>query len=158
MRHKTDREKPSIHIYYHRNITDLSAFQEILWGIEEEGIPYDLQAKDHHDVQQLAYDACEASPLGVGFGIDDKTVVLHYVKLKKDRPLYQMGMDAAFGLMRILGVNGARLVKGIPFKDLEEEEDDGEMKAHQDIFHDPKLLEETVRAVVESVMARMKAR
>lgn len=153
-------EKPSIHIYYDKELVDISRFHEVLWGIEEEEVPYRIQEKEHVDAQQMAYEACEASKLGVGVGIDHENIVLHYVKLKKKEPLYKISTESSRELMRVLGVNGARLVKGIPFKDLQDNELDNELESDLNDYNDlyQNQFEEIVKEVVERVIARMKLR
>ncbi|TCO77962.1 glycerol dehydratase reactivase beta/small subunit family protein [Marinisporobacter balticus] len=147
---KDQQQKPSIHIYYNKNLIPIEKFKEIMWGIEEEGIPYSIHAKEARKAQALAYEACEESVLGVGIGIDGEDIVLHYIKLKKDEPLYQISTSADRLLMRILGGNGARLVKSIAFKTLEDYEVEKEIDVRE------KSLEEEVRIIVERVIARMK--
>ena len=145
-----DKKKPSIHIYYNKNLNNRSRLKEILWGIEEEEIPYRIQEKEGTDATKLAYEACEKSVLGVGIGIDWENIVLHYVKLKKDKPLYEVSTNSSALFTRILGANAARLVKRIPFKTLK---DHGSEK---NAYASEKDLEEEVKDIVERVIARIK--
>src|SRR5690606_25492786 len=48
-------------------------------------------------------------------------IVLHYSKLEKEEPLFQIDLKNNYQ-QGILGANAARLVKGIPFKSFEERE------------------------------------
>ncbi|MCT4618054.1 MAG: glycerol dehydratase reactivase beta/small subunit family protein [Marinisporobacter sp.] len=145
-----NKQKPSVHVYYNESLSDIKDFNEIFWGIEEEGIPYNIQQKEDKDAIKLAYRACEESSLGVGIGIDKKSIVIHYIKLKKDKPLYEISTSSDHFLMRTLGVNAARLVKRIPFKNLEDHEFEDEP------YSSKEKLEEEIRAIVERVIARMK--
>ena len=45
-----DLDTPSIYVY-HSADTDIDEFKEVLWGIEEEGIPY--------IVKQMKFNNCE---------------------------------------------------------------------------------------------------
>ena len=62
----------------------------VLLGIEEEGIPYDVQA-EHCSVPylELARNASLDSRLGVGVGISKEGVVLQHEKLDKAAPLFK---------------------------------------------------------------------
>lgn len=150
MKFSYNQQKPSIHIYYSKSLTNISNFKEIFFGIEEEGIPCDIQRKEYSDAVKLAYAACEQSAVGVGIGIDCESIAIHYIKLKKDKPLYEISTSSNPLLMRTLGVNAARLVKRIPFKDLEDH------WVEDDICLNKEKLEEEIRSIVERVIARMK--
>ncbi|CAC0107108.1 hypothetical protein ST616_02431 [Salmonella enterica subsp. enterica serovar Typhisuis] len=73
-----------------------SLWHEVLLGIEEEGIPFLLQRHPAGDVVDSAWQAARSSPLLVGIACDRHTLVVHYKNLPAS----------------------ARLVKGIPFRDL----------------------------------------
>ncbi|QZY54140.1 glycerol dehydratase reactivase beta/small subunit family protein [Crassaminicella profunda] len=150
MRLSYNQQKPSIHIYYNESLNNISDFKEIFWGIEEEGIPYEIQLKEHRDAVQLAYAACEQSVLGVGIGVDCESIIIHYIKLKKDKPLYEISTSSNDFLMRTLGVNAARLVKRIPFKNIEDHE------VEDNICLSKENLEEEIRTIVKRIIARMK--
>lgn len=150
MRLSNNPVKPSIHVYYNKSLVDFSKFEDILWGIEEEGVPYKIQEKNDREAQLLAYDASETSELGVGIGVDCESIVLHYIKLKKNKPLHKISADSSQGLLRVLGGNGARLVKRMPFKNLE----DRELEDRD--FSSRKQIEKEIRFIVEQVIARMK--
>ncbi|WP_026895440.1 glycerol dehydratase reactivase beta/small subunit family protein [Clostridiisalibacter paucivorans] len=115
--------KPTINIYYSNSIKDDSSYTPLIWGIEEEGLPYQCASKDLNNAIELAYNAAESSRLSVGIGIDNTgDVVLHYQKLDKDKPLFKINIDEGSDYLRKLGANGARLIKGIPFKSFEDED------------------------------------
>ena len=80
--------RPSIKVFYDCDHLSLADFSGVLLGIEEEGIPYDLQAEHCADVLELAHNASLESRLGVGVGISKEGVVLQYEKLDKAAPLF----------------------------------------------------------------------
>lgn len=80
--------RPSIKVFYDCDHLSLADFSGVLLGIEEEGIPYDLQAEHCADVLELAHNASLDSRLGVGVGISKEGVVLQYEKLDKAAPLF----------------------------------------------------------------------
>ncbi len=109
--------KPEIKVYYQKNKVPKDTVVNVLLGIEEEGLPFSLEEKTG-TAKELAYKAAEASHLGVGLGISDD-IALQYIKLKEDEPLFLIpaGDDELF--QRNIGANAARLVKRMPFKDVE---------------------------------------
>ena len=89
----------------------------VLWGLEEEGIPFELQPAAEQAAVSLAKRAADASALGVGVGIHDgeQTVVLHHRDLPAERPLFSLSAAQLQALpLRVLGMNAARLAKGQP--------------------------------------------
>jgi hypothetical protein len=89
----------------------------ILWGLEEEGIPAEPRDVAGGSAKTLAKEAAGGSPLNVGIGINgtEGEVVLHHRDLPGDAPLFSFGaMDLNPTILRILGMNAARLVKGEP--------------------------------------------
>lgn len=119
-------EKPSIKIHYTKD-SNAEWMEEICLGIEEEGLPYEMILTDTNDVLQIAYEACEASKLGVGIGLGKSEVVMQVDKLKKEKPLFLRTIQTAGQLVtqegeevsiRQIGSNAARFVKGIPLKPL----------------------------------------
>ncbi len=116
-------EKPSIYIY-HSPEKQLNEFKQILFGMEEEGLPYKVLGRGGNKALDLAHPASLDSPLGVGIGIGQLgDVALHFVKLNKDEPLFEVNLNQGPVILRALGANAARLVKGIPFKELMETND-----------------------------------
>jgi hypothetical protein len=112
--------KPTIKIYYDSRIGDITFFHELLLGIEEEGIPYEIKGMDGESSMVYSFKAAEESRLDVGLGIGhDGYVTLHHVKLKRDRPLFRINANIQHTSLRLLGSNAARLVKGVPFKDMD---------------------------------------
>lgn len=111
-------EKPSVKVYYDISSLSVSEFLNVLLGIEEEGIPYDVQPREGLDLLELAHQASVDSRIGVGIGISKEGIVLQYEKLDKSAPLFKIKLYQK-DLYRKIGSNAARLVKKMPFKALD---------------------------------------
>ena len=89
----------------------------ILWGLEEEEIPVEIEEVGEKPLKILAKQAADGSKLNVGIAISgtNKMAVLHHRDLPVEKPLFSMEADE-FNLaqLRMLGANAARLVKGNP--------------------------------------------
>ena len=83
-------KKPQIKVYYNENIKNIEYIKEILLGIEEEGIPYQVEDKQFGSAVEIAHEASLESTLGVGIGIDNNYIVLHYNKLKEESPIFKI--------------------------------------------------------------------
>lgn len=94
--------------------------REIQAGIEEEGIPYMLIKGEQLDAADLAWQGAAVSQLGVGLGISLKGICVHFHKLPQGEPLFISSDIANPAVCRQFGYNGARLVKGLPFKEQKE--------------------------------------
>lgn len=95
-----------------------SHWQQVLWGIEEESIPYKIQQDSVKPIKDRAYAAAQQSALSVGIACTSTELVVHYKNLESDKPLFHMQYNPSLSLneLRNLGNNAARLVKGLPFK------------------------------------------
>lgn len=91
-------------------------WQEVLWGIEEEGIPWHWQTSPESDVTASAWLAANQSALLVGIACDSQRLVIHYRNLPASTPLFTLLQQAEIQARRYAGSNAARLVKGIPFR------------------------------------------
>lgn len=122
------QDKPAILIRVAARRQNDPALAEVQWGIEEEGVPQitETVAHDQESAVSLAYEAAGRSRLGVGLALDQEgELVLHYFRMPQDRPLFLVLVSGEEMVKaRALGNNAARLVKGIPFKALEEDEED----------------------------------
>ncbi|CDH91007.1 Glycerol dehydratase reactivation factor small subunit [Clostridium botulinum B str. Eklund 17B (NRP)] len=109
---------PTICLYHSSNLEDLTKFNEILWGLEEEGIPCNISSKeDSLSSEELSHMASQDSKLAVGIGIDKSgKITLTLNKLKKYEPLFTVSLNDEDKVLRALGANAGRLVKGIAFK------------------------------------------
>ena len=111
-------EKPSVKVYYDSSSLSVTDFLNVLLGIEEEGIPYDVQSREGMDLLELAHIASIESRIGVGIGISKEGIALQYEKLDRSAPLFKIRLYQK-ELYRKIGSNAARLVKKIPFKAME---------------------------------------
>jgi len=113
----TDQKKPAVSILIVQPVSG-ELVEHVLWGLEEEGIPYEIVELESGITETIAKQAADASPLNVGIGINGKEgkAVLHHRDLPKEKPLFPVGLEDAQALarLRILGINAARLVKGEP--------------------------------------------
>lgn len=111
--------KPEINVFYVKNAVPKDVLTEVVLGIEEEGLPYNIEEKDQNTALHLAYKAAETSRLGVGIGIDGNDIVLHFIKLKENEPLFSIKAENnTEENYRSIGANAARIVKRMPFKPL----------------------------------------
>jgi len=110
------RKKPAIYVRALQN--DAPILKQILYGMEEEGIPFQLKEVQSSNVINESYQASMESPLLVGVAYLNDQVVIHYRSLPLKQPIFNetrlASKDKKF--LRALGANAARLVKGIPFK------------------------------------------
>ena len=107
-------EKPAVIVY--ENIENKDILNEILYGIEEEGIPYLVKRVTIENVISASYQAAVSSPLLVGAGINDNNVSIHHAQLDKNKPLFHIDLSNVTKKdIRKCGVNTARMVKGIAF-------------------------------------------
>jgi hypothetical protein len=89
--------------------------REIGAGMEEEGVPYRTETVSEGRACELAFAAALASSLDVGVGVDGEgNICVHHAKLPPDAPA--LAGPASSG--RVMGHNAARLVTGIPFKNV----------------------------------------
>lgn len=110
-------KKPGVYIYYSSEIKDVSVFDDVLFGIEEEGIPYEIKKQKQLDSYELSHTAAQDSRLAVGIGVHiSGEITLTLNKLKKEKPLLIANLEWEKDNLRNLGANAGRLVKGIPFK------------------------------------------
>ena len=93
--------------------------KQLLAGIEEEGIPYEVNTVNGDQLLKITHKAALYSRMGVGIGINKNRVMLHYSKLKVDKPIFDGNLDAFIKeTARYIGNNAARLYKIMPFKDM----------------------------------------
>lgn len=109
------KEQIGINIFYSSKIEMNEKLNNILWGIEEEEIPFILEKFDEDDAKVLGYNGARKSKLQVGIGIGRDEVTLYHEKLDLEKPLFRYSINSDTDILRALGVNGARLIKGNPF-------------------------------------------
>jgi hypothetical protein len=89
----------------------------VLWGLEEESIPVDVQEVSGGAAIAIAKEAAHMSPLNVGIGVDGirEEIALHHRDLPADQPLFIFPLrQVGSRELRRLGINAARLVKSEP--------------------------------------------
>ncbi|MBC2709631.1 MAG: glycerol dehydratase reactivase beta/small subunit family protein [Desulfosarcina sp.] len=113
--------KPVVRIFTTEPVPE-QAVRYILWGLEEEGVPAELQTVPIGATEILAKQAADSSRLNVGIGINGTALmaVLHHRDLPGEKPLFFLTAEEFQAApLRRLGANAARLVKAEPlvFKD-----------------------------------------
>ena len=108
---------PSIKVSYTKN--NLEFVKEVIYGIEEEGIPYEITEEEFSDVIKKAYEESFNSRLSFGIALNGEKAVFHFSKLKEENPLFLVNIKSMDKKdLRAYGSNAARLIKGIPFKEV----------------------------------------
>ena len=110
-----EKNPVAINIYYNKNLAIDKRIKTILCGIEEEEIPFIRIPDDGDDVKVLGDKAAKSSKLGVGIGISSNRVTLYQEKLSIEKPLFECSLNSSDYILRAIGTNGARLIKGNPF-------------------------------------------
>lgn len=110
-----EASKPKIIINIEIGFDKPEILDQICYGVEEEGIPFQIQKVAGSDSVDMGYKASLNSILGVGIGVSSEKIVLHYEKLSPDMPLFEISTKEDICKIRAIGTNGARLVKRMPF-------------------------------------------
>jgi hypothetical protein len=95
--------------------SDENTLKEVLAGIEEEGVNFEVVADEEYDIGILAEKASKRSKLEVGIAIIEKKICVHVRNLPQGKYLFQIDLDK---FARVTGCNAARYVKGTPFTQL----------------------------------------
>ena len=114
-------ERPTIKVFVKSDHGRKETLRQLVFGIEEEGIPCEVSEEAFPNAVSLAFEASQQSKLNVGLGLDRDTLVLHFNKLKENEHLFQISARSPEWDVRAIGANAARLVKRIPFKPLGED-------------------------------------
>ena len=106
---------PAVWIFKDPSV-DPKGYQPVLWGLEEEGIPYEIREASRGGAVDLARQAAHGSPLDVGIAIGEGgEVILHHRDLPAETPLFSLeNGHLKPGQLRRLGMSAARLVKRQP--------------------------------------------
>lgn len=113
-------EKPSISVLV-TNCED-SVLREILAGIEEESIPYEVinASLTEANILRTLYGAAQLSKIGIAIGVINNRIILQHNKLKEEKPLIDITLGLCYKeTARGVGANAARLYKVMPFKNTE---------------------------------------
>ncbi|MFC6718082.1 glycerol dehydratase reactivase beta/small subunit family protein [Natrialbaceae archaeon GCM10025810] len=91
----------------------------IEYGIEEEGVPWDVDHGHDGNGVDVAYRAATDSALKIGVSVTtDSRIVVHHRQLPSDDPMFDV-LEVTPETARRLGSNSARLAKGTPLKPIE---------------------------------------
>ena len=108
-------------IYVMEKADSISLTREVVNGLEEEQLPFAIEYLEFKSCNfiEMAYQAASQSLFGVGICITPKEIILHYAKLPKKTPLFVISESKInVNKARLLGLNAARLIKGIPFAEI----------------------------------------
>lgn len=106
--------RPAVFLFKSSCAAD-AVINEILLGIEEEGIPAEVREQQLSLTVDLAKSAADSSLLNVGIAASSTEVVVHHGDLPADKPLFLLRAKHQTSTnLKLLGVNAARLVKGNP--------------------------------------------
>lgn len=110
-------KRPEIYIHYQD--VEERYIREVEAGIEEEGLFSHCFKKVIADPIASAYEAANASQLGVGICLLGEEVILHMGDLQEASPLIHIQTSDQV-VLRKIGSHAARYIKGIPFKEMNE--------------------------------------
>lgn len=104
--------KPQIIVFCSDKVKEEN-IKEILWGIEEEGIPHYLEFLPDEDIVKVRF---TSGRLEVGIGVKkDGSIILNSRKYDKEY-IEKCSINDSETTLRNIGSNSARLVKGLPLK------------------------------------------
>jgi flavorubredoxin len=106
--------KPAITILTYKPNENM--LKELLAGIEEEGVNFEVQDDEYSNVKFLAEKASKLSKLEVGIAVLENQICVHVRNLPKDKYLFKIESKEN---ARDVGYNAARYVKGNPFVQLD---------------------------------------
>jgi len=108
-------------IYVEKRSENMMQAREVIYGLEEEGLPHTIISDGFHDdnTNGLAQQAANKSVFDVGICCSDNAIVLHQGNLPKENPVIQISKNQAnLNKARLLGINAARLIKRMPFEEI----------------------------------------
>ena len=122
----TEKEKIAIEVLLDKKNEKRAL--DIVYGIEEEGSPYSInytsynENVDDNTLIKYAFEQARKSKLSLGIAIANNKAIFHFSKLKDKSPLFVLEDLENTGReqKRTYGSNIARVVKGIPLKDINE--------------------------------------
>lgn len=129
----------------------------VFWGMEEEGIPFEVEECSSGEAIAVANEAAHMSPLNVGIGVDAEagTIVLHHRDLPADQPLFVLKLrDVGVAELRRLGINAARLVKSEPLV-LNNEPEDQPVSPRLSTASNNEVSAEDVEQIVQRILAEL---
>ena len=109
-------ESPAIHVVLGPGV-DPRLFRWVEVGAEEEGVPCRLAPAGVQGLVAAAYDAAQASRLGVGVGVGADKVLLHEAHMPAGQPVWEWRSDGTPAeVCRMAGSNAGRFVKRMPLR------------------------------------------
>ncbi len=144
-------DKPAVYIYG-TGLSGARIVEKILLGLEEEGVPAKIFEAKQGSPENMAKQAADRSPVGVGVGVDEdrEFVVLHHRDLPEKTPLFILGPGPLEETpLRNLGANAARLVKGNPM--ILADGSDGKPDAFCPIKFSREQLEQLVKEAIAKI-------
>jgi flavorubredoxin len=107
--------KPAITVLTYKPNENI--LKELLAGIEEEGVNFEVQADDNEsDAALLSEKASKLSKLEVGIAVTNNQTYVHVRNLAAGKYLFKIESEDN---ARRVGYNAARYVKGTPFVQVE---------------------------------------
>lgn len=113
-------DRPTIRVRLNERL-DEARIAQVLYGVEEEGVPVQLTRHAELNPLVLAHEASLESRLGIGIGVGLDFVVITTEKLPTDRPYLADVLNRSDSSDRRAGSNAARLVKRMPLSDMNAE-------------------------------------
>lgn len=104
--------RPNIKVCCSKNI-DRESISEILWGIEEEEIPYLLEILSSEEVVKEKF---VSGTLEIGIGVFENGDAFLTTRKYDKEYIQKANVFEEKEKLRDLGSNGARLVKGLPLR------------------------------------------
>ena len=95
--------------------------QEVLYGIEEEQVPFGLWTRglESEELMSVTHAAAARSIFNIAVYCSNDFIIIHHCKLEKTKPLFYLsGEQCSRKNARYIGNNAGRLVKGSPFYDI----------------------------------------
>jgi hypothetical protein len=111
------QDRPTIIVHLGAGLTE-DNMAEVFYGMEEEGVPFQVRSVQSTDPGQMAHDAAIESRLGIGVGAGGSTIVVTTEKLPASSPYITKELNVRRDLDRSVGANAARLVKRIPLREM----------------------------------------
>jgi len=106
-------KKPAIKVFATK--ASEGFLKEVLAGIEEEGVLYEVEITEYGSSRELSTKAANLSLLETGIGIDEEFASITICKLPENNPLESYSCLNNVQL-RLAGSNAARIIKGMPLK------------------------------------------
>jgi hypothetical protein len=143
--------KPAILILSDSSSAARGLTEPVLWGIEEEGVPYEIRKASNESATELAKQAANSSALNVGIAISEAgEIVLHHRDLAAGAPLFAFSAGSLQSRdLRRLGTNAARLVKRQPLVLTDREDPQGLTSPVRSTHH---ALESLVSRILDELL------